>query len=83
MESDTELLSRFVNRRSEDAFGALVHRYTRMVHATCLRRLVRTPMAEDAAQAVFVVLAKKAKSIRSGTPKKSARKTRSAIAEPR
>ena len=61
--TDAELLERFVARRDEAAFAALVQRHGPMVLATC-RRVLRDPHdAEDAFQAVFLVLVRKADSI--------------------
>jgi RNA polymerase sigma factor (sigma-70 family) len=61
--SDTELLEHFVARRDEAAFEALVRRHGPMVLGVC-RRVLRHPQdAEDAFQATFVVLARKAASI--------------------
>ena len=65
---DLELLTALTKENAEDAFRAAVERHASMVYATCLRRLTGdTHLAEDATQAVFIVLARKAKSIRRGT----------------
>ena len=67
--SDAELLERFARRgpggvEGEAAFGALVSRHGAMVLGVC-RRTLRDPSdAEDAFQATFLVLARKAGSIR-------------------
>jgi RNA polymerase sigma factor (sigma-70 family) len=61
---DAELLRRFVSRGDERAFAALVARHGAMVLATC-RGILRDPHdAEDAFQATFLVLARKAGTIR-------------------
>ncbi len=61
--TDAELLARFAAHREEEAFTALVHRYGPMVLAVC-RRIVRDAhAAEDAFQATFLVLARKAGSL--------------------
>lgn len=60
--SDTQLLAGFAARRDEAAFAALVARHGPMVLAVC-RGILRDPHeAEDAYQATFVVLARKADS---------------------
>jgi RNA polymerase sigma factor (sigma-70 family) len=47
-------------RRSEAAFRTLVERYAGLVHGTALRQLRRANWAAEAAQDVFVLLARKA-----------------------
>ncbi len=62
--SDGELLERFCRRREEAAFALLVQRHGAMVLGVC-RRVVRDAHdAEDAFQATFLVLARKADAIR-------------------
>jgi RNA polymerase sigma factor (sigma-70 family) len=63
---DGQLLERFVAGRDADAFTALVQRHGPMVFGACRRMLARTQDAEDAFQATFLVLARKAASIRRG-----------------
>ena len=61
--TDGQLLRRFVGERSEAAFTALLQRHGPMVLGVC-RRLLREPHdAEDAFQATFLVLVRKAGSI--------------------
>src|SRR5262245_22603701 len=64
--SDAELLERFVRQRDETAFELLVWRHQGMVHGVCRRVLVNVHDAEDAFQAVFLALARKAGSIARG-----------------
>jgi RNA polymerase sigma factor (sigma-70 family) len=59
-ESDEQLLRRFAACRDEVAFEALVRRHGPMVWGVCQRSLFHHQDAEDAFQAVFLVLAKKA-----------------------
>ncbi len=60
---DGDLLDRFVQHRDESAFTVLVRRYAPLVLGICRRILRQAQDAEDACQAVFLVLACKAGSI--------------------
>jgi RNA polymerase sigma factor (sigma-70 family) len=62
--ADEVLLQQFALRRDESAFEALVKRHGPMVQGVCRRILGDAHDAEDAFQAVFLVLARKSKSIR-------------------
>ncbi|MDY3554587.1 sigma-70 family RNA polymerase sigma factor [Gemmata sp. JC717] len=66
-DSDAELLARFASARDELAFELLVWRHGAMVLAACRRALGHTEDAEDAFQATFLVLARKAHAVRRGT----------------
>jgi DNA-directed RNA polymerase specialized sigma24 family protein len=61
---DRELLQVFLERRDEAAFAALVERHGAMVQSVCRAVLRQRQDAEDAFQATFLVLARKAQSIR-------------------
>ena len=62
-ETDSQLLDRFLIRRDEQAFAALVSRHGPMVLGLCRSVLRNEHDAEDAFQATFIVLARKAGSI--------------------
>jgi hypothetical protein len=62
--TDSDLLARFADDRDEEAFEALVRRHGQAVYGICRRVLSDTHDAEDAFQATFLILARKAASIR-------------------
>src|SRR5215470_6552413 len=61
--ADGELLARFRAHRDEAAFAELMHRHGPMVFGVCRRVLHDANDAEDAFQATFLVLVKKAGSL--------------------
>src|SRR5262249_33432068 len=61
---DGELLTRYRTMRDQDAFGSLVRGHGPMVLGVCRRVLRDSHAAEDAFQATFIVLAKKADTVR-------------------
>src|SRR5262249_38077723 len=61
--SDAELLDGYINRREEAAFEVLMVRHGPMVLGVCRRLLCHDQDAEDAFQATFLTLARKAGSI--------------------
>src|SRR5579864_4906492 len=62
--SDEQLLHQFSSVRDETAFETLVRRHGPMVQGVCRRILGDVHAAEDAFQAVFLVLVRKSASIR-------------------
>jgi RNA polymerase sigma factor (sigma-70 family) len=62
--TDGDLLARFAATRDEDAFATLLDRHGPMVAGVCRRLLGHDQDTEDVVQAAFLVLARKAGSIR-------------------
>jgi RNA polymerase sigma factor (sigma-70 family) len=62
--TDAHLLERFVARRDESAFETILQRHGPMVLGVCRRLLRHTEDAEDAFQATFLILARKAAGLR-------------------
>jgi uncharacterized protein (TIGR03435 family) len=61
---DSALLRQFADCQSEEAFAALVARHINLVYSVALRHAGNPQHAEEIAQAVFVILAKKARQLR-------------------
>ncbi|HEX9048564.1 MAG TPA: sigma-70 family RNA polymerase sigma factor, partial [Verrucomicrobiae bacterium] len=63
MQSDAELLAEYVDRQSEAAFTQLVERHVALVHSAALRQVGEPHLAQEITQAVFIILARKARSL--------------------
>jgi RNA polymerase sigma-70 factor (ECF subfamily) len=68
--TDCELLRRYVSHRDDAAFEVLVRRHGAMVWRVCRNRMPEAHAAEDAFQATFLILIRKAASL--GQPDKLA-----------
>ena len=64
---DMELLGEYATRNSDQAFATIVSRHINLVYSVALRHAGNPHQAEEITQAVFIVLAKKAGSLRKGT----------------
>ena len=64
---DQQLLAEFITANSEAAFNALVSRHVNLVYSAALRFAGNSQAAEEISQAVFIILARKAGSLRRGT----------------
>ena len=64
MTPDSELLRRYAETKSEEAFAELARRHVNLVYSTALRQVNGdTHLAQDVAQTVFTDLARKAASL--------------------
>src|SRR5262245_53813628 len=61
---DGALLSEFLSTGREEAFETLVRRHHAMVMGICIRTLGDAHAAEDVTQAVFLILAHRAKTLK-------------------
>src|SRR5262245_50630257 len=62
--ADAELLCRFLKQRDDAAFTELVKRHGPMVYRVCRRVLADADLANDASQAVWLVFARKAATVK-------------------
>src|ERR1035438_8250518 len=64
---DMDLVRQFARNNSDEAFAVLVRRHVNLVYSVALRQLGNPHDAEEVTQAVFIILARKAASLREGT----------------
>ena len=60
---DIALLRQYAEDNSESAFATLVTRHVNLVYSTALRNAGNPHAAEEITQAVFIILAKKARNL--------------------
>ena len=67
---DIALLREYDENGSEAAFTTLVGRHVNLVYSAARRGVGDTHAAQEIAQAVFIILARKAKSLTGGWPRR-------------
>ncbi len=67
MADDMELVRRYAQGKSEEAFAAIVSRHVNLVYSVALRKVGEPQLAEEITQTVFIILARKAGALSSGT----------------
>src|SRR5882672_2860697 len=66
-QSDAQLLQRYLRDRSEEAFTEIVRRHLNLIFSAALRQVRQPQLAEEVTQAVFVDLARQAKTLAPNT----------------
>src|SRR6478672_11720198 len=64
---DIELLRQYAEEQSEAAFAMLVERHVNLVFSAARRSVDNVEQAQEITQAVFIILARKARLLRQGT----------------
>jgi RNA polymerase sigma factor (sigma-70 family) len=64
LKKDYELLSEYINNKNVKSFEEIILRYQQVIYNTCLKILRDSLHAEDATQGVFLVLMKRAKTLK-------------------
>ena len=60
---DFQLIRDYAERQSEAAFEKLVGRYVNLVYSAAIRQVNNPHLAEEITQTVFIILARKAKTL--------------------
>ena len=63
MKSDGDLLREFAVTHEQSCFAEIVQRHIKFVYAVSARQMQDSHAAKDATQAVFIALARKARSV--------------------